>query len=82
MVTEPTNRPQQQQGGEHAWQPFVGADTRIFAGAVLSGPIRVGDNAVVGHDVPARAMVWPTEVALNPLPESLSEGFAKMTKEV
>jgi serine O-acetyltransferase len=28
--------------------PTVGADARIYAGAVLSGPIRLGDDVVVG----------------------------------
>ena len=43
--------------------PRVGADARIYCGAVLTGPISVGDhvmvgaNAVVARDVPDRALV-------------------------
>jgi serine O-acetyltransferase len=46
-------------------QPRVGADARIFAGAVLTGPIVVGDrvaigaNAVVHRDVLSRSIVRP-----------------------
>jgi serine acetyltransferase len=53
--------------------PFVGADARIFTGAVLSGPIRVGDsvsiaaNAVVWRDVPTRTMVRPAEMIVTRL---------------
>jgi serine acetyltransferase len=45
--------------------PRVGADARIFAGAVLTGPIIVGNrvaigaNAVVHRDVPSRSIVRP-----------------------
>lgn len=55
--------------------PRVGADARIFAGAVLSGPIRLGDavmvgaNAVVARDVPARSVVRPPAAEVAPLPE-------------
>ena len=43
--------------------PRVGAEARIYAGAVLTGPITVGDhsilgaNVVVGRDVPDRTVV-------------------------
>lgn len=43
--------------------PWIGSDVRICAGAVLSGPVRVGDNvmieanAVVTRDVPAGTLV-------------------------
>jgi serine O-acetyltransferase len=45
--------------------PRVGADARIFTGAVLAGPIVVGDNVVIGanavvsRDVLSRLMVRP-----------------------
>src|SRR5262249_49156729 len=54
--------------------PYVGADARIFAGAVLTGPIRLGDNvmvganAVVARDVPSRMAVRPVTVDIQPLP--------------
>lgn len=57
--------------------PQVGADARIFAGAVLSGPIVVGDNVVVGanavvsRDVPARTIVRCPPAEFSPLPERL-----------
>jgi serine O-acetyltransferase len=44
--------------------PRVGADARLYAGAVLVGPITVGDavmvgaNAVVARDVPSRSAVY------------------------
>lgn len=55
--------------------PTIGADARIYAGAVVSGPIAVGDNvviganAVVGRDVPPRSMVRSLAVEVAPLPE-------------
>jgi serine O-acetyltransferase len=55
--------------------PRVGADARIFAGAVLTGPVTLGDNVVVGanavvaRDVPARTLVRSAPVELGPLPE-------------
>jgi serine O-acetyltransferase len=54
--------------------PTVGADCRLFAGAVLVGPIRVGDRAVVGanavvhRDVPPGASVRPAPVIYDPPP--------------
>jgi serine acetyltransferase len=54
--------------------PFVGADARLYAGAVLTGPIRLGDNVMVGAnavvacDVPSRTMVRSAAVDLQPLP--------------
>lgn len=47
---------------EKSGLPIVGSDARIYAGAVLTGPIVVGDhvvigaNAVVHRDVPARSI--------------------------
>jgi serine O-acetyltransferase len=55
--------------------PKIGSDARIFAGAVLVGPITVGDNVVVGansvvsRDVPARMLVRSTMPEVDPLPE-------------
>lgn len=61
--------------------PRVGADARIYCGAVLAGPIAVGDNvliganAVVSRDVPSRTAVRPAPVELGPLPGfAVSEG--------
>ncbi len=54
--------------------PRVGIDARIYAGAVLTGPIRVGDhvmvgaNAVVHRDVPDRTLVRIAPVEYLPLP--------------
>jgi|GEM_PF-584850 len=54
--------------------PRVGIDARIYAGAVLTGPIHVGDlvmigaNAVVHRDVPARTLVRTASVECVPLP--------------
>ena len=54
--------------------PSVGSDARIYCGAVLVGPIRVGDNvmvganAVVSRDVPDRTAVRAAAVELSPLP--------------
>jgi serine acetyltransferase len=55
--------------------PRVGADARIFAGAVLSGPVTVGDNVVIGanavvyRDVPSRSIVRVAAVEVLPLPD-------------
>ena len=55
--------------------PHVGADARLFAGAVLTGPVVIGDqvmigaNAVVSRDVPSRMAVRLPEPAVVPLPE-------------
>jgi serine acetyltransferase len=56
-----------------AGMPRVGSDTRIFAGAVLTGPITVGDsvmvgaNAVINRDVPSRTAARCPPVQLRPL---------------
>jgi serine O-acetyltransferase len=58
----------------HEGHPTVGSDARIFAGAVLAGPIVVGDhvmvgaNAVVYRDVPSRTAVRCPPAEFNPLP--------------
>jgi serine O-acetyltransferase len=55
--------------------PRVGADARIFAGAVLAGPITLGDNVMVGanavvyRDVPSRTLVRSAPPEFGPLPE-------------
>ena len=55
--------------------PRAGQDVRIYAGAVLVGPIRVGDNVMVGanavvtRDVPHRSVVRPPATEITPLPE-------------
>ncbi len=54
--------------------PRVGADARIYAGAVLTGPITLGDEVVVGanaavhRDVPARTLVRCPSPEIRPLP--------------
>jgi serine O-acetyltransferase len=55
--------------------PRIGRDARIYAGAVVVGPIVVGDNvmiganAVVSHDVPARRVVRCPAPEVSPLPD-------------
>lgn len=55
--------------------PQVGADARIYAGAVLTGPIRLGDavmvgaNAVVHRDVPGLTLIRCVSAEFSPLPE-------------
>ena len=57
--------------------PRIGADARLYAGAVVTGPVRLGDavtvgaNAVVHRDVPARTTVRPPEMHLSPPTPSL-----------
>ena len=54
--------------------PRVGSDARIYAGAVLAGPIVVGDNVVVGanaavhRDLPSRTLARPAAIEVVPLP--------------
>lgn len=54
--------------------PIVGADARIYAGAVVVGPIRVGDNVVVGanavvaQDIPSRRLVRSPQAEVVELP--------------
>ncbi len=54
--------------------PYAGSDSRLFAGAVVVGPIRLGDgvfvgaNTVVASDVPAGTMVRPAAAVFSPLP--------------
>lgn len=55
--------------------PRVGADARIYAGAVLTGPIVIGDNVMIGanavihRDLPSRTMARAPGVEITPLPE-------------
>ncbi|WP_422931952.1 serine O-acetyltransferase [Singulisphaera sp. PoT] len=56
--------------------PRLGRDGRIFAGAVLTGPIKLGDNVMVGanavvhRDVPARTIARAVAVEYVPLPQA------------
>jgi serine acetyltransferase len=60
--------------------PRVGADARIYTGAVLSGPITVGDNVLVGAnavvhcDVPDRTLVRCPPAELSALPAQFLTG--------
>jgi serine O-acetyltransferase len=61
--------------------PMVGADARLYSGAVLTGPIVLGDNvmiganAVVSRNVPSRTVVRLPEPEYFPLPDRYrSEG--------
>ena len=53
--------------------PTIGDDARSFAGAVIAGPIKIGDgvhvgaNAVVSIDVPDRSLVRPAMSSISPL---------------
>jgi serine O-acetyltransferase len=55
--------------------PVIGADARIYSGAVVVGPIKVGANVVIGanavvqHDVPERTLVRCPLADFAPLPE-------------
>lgn len=50
-------------GQDHGGYPIVGNDVIIYAGAVVCGPITIGDGAVIGansvvtRDVPPGAIV-------------------------
>ena len=56
-------------------QPRIGTDARIYAGAVISGPVTLGDNvmvganAVVSQDVDSRMGVRAARVDVFALPE-------------
>ena len=58
-----------------AGSPRVGADVRIFAGAVIAGPISVGNNVIIGanvvvaRDVHDRSLVRPADPIVVPLPD-------------
>lgn len=60
--------------------PSVGSDSRIYAGAVLAGPIAVGDQAVVGanavvvRDVPPGSIVRAAPVEILPRPPRADGG--------
>jgi serine O-acetyltransferase len=55
--------------------PAIGADARIYIGAVVAGPIKVGDNVVIGanafvqRDVPEQTVVRCPRADFAPLPE-------------
>ncbi len=59
---------------DKAGSPTIGADARIYAGAVLSGPIALGDNVVIGanavvhRNVPSRSVVRSARVDVVALP--------------
>jgi serine O-acetyltransferase len=54
--------------------PQIGTDVRIYAGAVLAGPITIGDNVMIGanavvyRDVPPRSVVRCPPAEVSPLP--------------
>lgn len=49
--------------------PTVGADARIYAGAVLAGPIRLGDGVVVGANAVVHRDLPPGSIARAPAVE-------------
>ena len=71
---------------DKAGLPRVGADARIYAGAVLAGPVLVGDNVVIGanavihRNVPSRSIARMAAAEVGPLPDRFlvdsSEGLA------
>ncbi len=62
-------------GPGRSGMPRIGRDARIFTGAVIVGPIVVGDNvliganAVVSRDVPSCRAVRPPVSEIGPLPD-------------
>jgi serine O-acetyltransferase len=64
--------------------PRIGAGVQIYAGAVIVGPVRVGDNVVIGancvisRDVPAHQMVRVAPAITSELPPEF-EGTAPST---
>jgi serine O-acetyltransferase len=63
-----------------AGAPRAGADARFYAGAVVAGPVRLGDdvvvgaNAVVTRDVPSGRVVRPAPVEASPAPRRDDDG--------
>lgn len=59
--------------------PRIGQNARLYTGAVLSGPIQVGDcvqvgaNAVLAQDVPASSFVRSAPVSIKPIPPTSPE---------
>ncbi len=57
---------------DKAGQPLIGDDCRIYTGAVISGPITMGDrvvvgaNAVVSKDVPEKTIVRCASMRFDP----------------
>jgi serine O-acetyltransferase len=60
--------------------PWIGADARLSTGAVIVGPVRLGDNVficantLISADVASRTMVRPAEVVVSKLPERFLVG--------
>jgi serine O-acetyltransferase len=60
--------------------PRIGSDARIYAGAVVAGPVTLGDhvvvgaNAVVHRDVPARTIVRAAPAEYAPMPARPRDG--------
>ncbi len=58
-----------------AGMPRIGRDARIYAGAVVVGPVVVGDNVMIGAnavvvgDVPSRHLVRCPAAEVSPLPD-------------
>jgi serine acetyltransferase len=60
--------------------PQIGTDIRLYTGAVIAGPIQLGDNVMVGanavvtRDVPSRTLVHAPEPLCVPLPDKYRVG--------
>lgn len=62
--------------------PVIGCDVRIYAGAVVSGPVVLGDNVMLGanvvvsRDVPSRRVIRPAQPEIVPIPSHFEAGEA------
>ena len=68
--------------GDPRWlKPVIGRGVQIGAGAVIVGPIRIGEGSVIGanvvlaHDVPPESIVTVAPAVMRPLrrPDSPAE---------
>ena len=59
-------------GWNHGGCPIIGNNVKIYAGAVIAGPIMIGDNVTIGancvvlQDIPNNSLCYGNPVIIKP----------------